>query len=120
MSKGLTQRGNYNASRELFSDSRVIDNTLQNQMNKSIIQLEHNRKLLKGKQARVSLIALKNSWKMKQDKLNYQSEYDRIRGLLENSMQKGKSIPHLEKRPKYLENMDIVGMRPSKKFDNLY
>ena len=85
-----------------------------------LASMKHQRNILKARETKVSLIALRNNWKMKQDKLNYQSEYDRIRGLLENSMQKGKSIPHLEKRQKYLENMDIVGMRPSKKFDNLY
>ena len=120
MSKGLAQRGTYDTSRNVFSESRVIDNKLQDFMNKSILQLGHNRQILKGKQARVGLVSLRNNWKRQQDKLNYQSEYDRIRGLLEESVLKGKSVPHLENRIKQLQNMDIVGMRPSDKFDNLY
>ena len=119
MSKGLTQRSNYDTSREVFPESRVIDNRLQDYMNKSILQLEHNRKLLKGKQARVSLISLRNNWKRQQDKLNYQSEYDRISGLLQESVLKGTSVPYLENRVKTLQNMN-VGIRPTKAFDNLY
>jgi len=57
-------------------------------------------------------------WLDKQNN-NYQSEYDRSRGLLEESVLKGKSVPHLENRIKSLENMN-VGVRPSDKFDNLY
>ena len=52
--------------------------------------------------------------------MNYQTEYDRIMGLLQDSVLKGTSKIHLENRQKHLENMDIVGMRPSKTFDNLY
>ena len=119
MSKGLTQRSNYDTSRKVFSESRAIDNKLQDYMNKSILQLEHNRQILKGKQARVGLVSLRNNWKRQQDKLNYQSEYDRIRGLLQESVLKGTSVPHLENRVETLQNMN-VGVRPSDKFDNLY
>ena len=117
--KGLTQRNNYDTSRKVLSETRVIDNTLQNQMNKYMITLEHNKKLLEGKQSRVALVSLKNKWRRQQDKLNYQSEYDRIRGLLESSVLKGTSSKHLEDRQKKMLNLD-VGVRPSNTFDNLY
>ena len=80
--------------------------------------MKHQRNILKARETKVSLIALRN-WKRQQDKLNYQNEYDRIRGLLEESVLKGKSVPHLENRVKTLQNMN-VGVRPSNKFDNLY
>ena len=67
----------------------------------------------------MGLFSLRNYWKRQQDKLNYQNEYDRIRGLLEESVLKGKSVPHLEYRVKTLQNMN-VGIRPTKPFDNLY
>ena len=117
--KVLTQRNNYDTSRKVFSEPRVIDNTLQNQMNKYINQLEHNKKLLEAKQSKVGLVALRNKWRRQQDKLNYQSEYDRIRGLLESSVLKGTSTVHIDNRIKTLENMD-VGMKPNKVFDKLY
>ena len=81
--------------------------------------MKHQRNILKARETKVSLIALRNNWKRQQDKLNYQSEYDRIRGLVESSVLKGKSAPHLENRIKTLQNMD-VGVRPSDKFDNVY
>ena len=117
--KGLTQRNNYDTSRKVLSETRVIDNTLQNQMNKYMITLEHNKKLLEAKQSKVALVSLKNKWRRQQDKLNYQSEYDRIRGLLESSVLKGTSTKYLEDRQKKLLSMD-VGMKPNKMFDNLY
>ena len=81
--------------------------------------MKHQRNILKARETKVSLIALRNNWKRQQKKLNYQNEYDRIRGLLEESVLKGKSVPHLENRVKTLQNMN-VGVRPSDKFDNLY
>ena len=117
--KGLTKKSNYEKVEKAFSEPRVIDHTLQNKINKYMITLEHNKKLLEGKQSRVALVELKNKWKRQQDKLNYQSEYDRIRGLLESSVLKGTSTKHLEDRQKKLLNLD-VGVRPSNMFDNLY
>ena len=117
--KGLTQRSNYDTSRKVFSEPRVIDNTIQNQMNQHIHQLLNNKKLLEAKQAKVSLISLRNKWRQQQDKYNYQSEYDRIRGLLQGSVIKGTTSLHIKKRIDTLKEMD-VGMRPTIKFDNLY
>ena len=62
--------------------------------------MKHQRNILKARETKVSLISLRNNWKRQQDKLNYQSEYDRIRGLLQESVLKGTSVPHLEKRKK--------------------
>ena len=85
-----------------------------------LASMKHQRNILKARETKVSLIALRNNWKRQQDKLNYQSECDRIRGLLESSVLKGTSQQHIKNRIKKLENMDIVGMRPTKTFDNLY
>ena len=52
-------------------------------------------------------------------KYNYQSEYDRIRGILQDSVLKGTSKAHIQNRMKTLENMD-VGIRPSDRFDNMF
>ena len=85
-----------------------------------LASMKHQRNILKARETKVSLIALRNNWKRQQDKLNYQSEYDRIRGLLESSVLKGTSQQHIKNRIKKLEEMDIVGMRPTKTFDKLY
>ena len=42
---GLKQKGNYESNKILMNEPRVIDNTLQNQMNKYINQLQHNKNI---------------------------------------------------------------------------
>ena len=93
-----------------------IDNATANFVNNMKIK----RDILKARETKVSLIALRKQWLDKQKRDNYQSEYDRIRGLLRSSVLKGTSTVHIDNRIKTLENMDIAGMRPNKMFDNLY
>ena len=92
-----------------------IDNAISNFLN----NMKRQRDILKARETRVSLIELRNQWRQQQDRYNYQSEYDRIRGLLESSVLKGTSTVHIKKKRDTLEKMD-VGMRPTIKFDNLY
>ena len=42
--------------------------------------------------------SLRKQWLDKQKRYNYQSEYDRIRGVLESSVLKGTSTVHLKER----------------------
>ena len=81
--------------------------------------MKRQRDILKARERKASLISLRKQWLDKQKRDNYQSEYDRIRGLLESSVLKGTSTKHLEDRQKKLLSMD-VGMKPNKMFDNLY
>jgi hypothetical protein len=92
-----------------------IDNATSNFLN----NMKRQRDILKARETKVSLIALRKQWLDKQKRDNYQSEYDRIRGLLEDSVLKGTSSHHIKKRINTLQKMD-VGMRPTIKFDNLY
>lgn len=92
-----------------------VDKATRNFLN----NMKHQRNILKARQTKASLIALRKEWLDKQKRDNYQSEYDRIRGLLQSSVLKGVSKAHLEDRKKKLENME-VGVRPTKMFDNLY
>ena len=81
--------------------------------------MRYNRDILKARETKVSLNSLRQKWLDQQKKYNHQSEYDRIRGLLQDSVFKGTSKIHVENRQKHLENMD-VGMKPIMMFDNLY
>ena len=92
-----------------------IDKATSNLLN----NMKHQRNILKARETKASLIALRKQWLDTQKRNNYQSEYDRIRGLLQDSVLKGVTKTHLEKRQQDLEKMD-VGMRPNKMFDNLY
>ena len=63
---------------------------------------------------------MRKQWLDKQKRDNYQSEYDRIKSLLQDSVLKGTSKKHIEDRVKTLETMDIV-KRPDKgSFPGIY
>ena len=114
MTTGLKQRGNYNTGMNQLTAPRDINPVLQNQMDKYVNQLQHNMKLYQGKQARVALVSLRNQWHKKQVQNSYQNEYDRIRGILNDSVLPGTSKIHIEKRVKDLEKIGVTGVT---KFD---
>ena len=95
-----------------------IDKATSNLLN----NMKRQHDILKARQTKSSLIALRKQWLDKQKRDNYQNEYDRIRGLLEDSMLKGTSKKHIEDRVKTLENMDIgIIKRPDKgSFPGIY
>ena len=74
----------------------------QNDIDKHITNRLHYYKTLKDKldaqATKASSIALRKQWLDKQKKINYQSEYDRIRGQIEHNNVKGLSVESLEKR----------------------
>ena len=73
----------------------------QNNIDKHITNRLHYYKILKDKldaqATKASSIALRKQWLDKQKKINYQSEYDRIRGQIEHHV-KGLSVESLKKR----------------------
>ena len=74
----------------------------QSDIDKHITNRLHYYKTLKDKldaqATKASSIALRKQWLDKQKKLNYQSEYDRIRGEIEHNNVKGLSVESLKKR----------------------
>ena len=62
-------------------------------MNMQLHQLERMNKEVEVRAARVENLEIKNKWLRAQKIKNYQSEYDRIRGHLENSV-----LPYVETR----------------------
>ena len=95
-----------------------IDKATSNFLN----NMKRQRDILKARQTKASLISLRKQWSDKQKRDNYQSEYDRIKSLLQDSVLKGTSKKHIEDRVKTLENMDIgIVKRPDKgSFPGIY
>ena len=95
-----------------------IDKATSNFLN----NMKRQRDILKARQTKASLIVLRNKLLNDQKRNNYQSEYDRIKSLLQDSMLKGTSKKHIEDRVKTLENMDIgIVKRPDKgSFPGIY
>ena len=74
----------------------------QNNIDKHITNRLHYfknlQKQLDAQATKSSSIALRKQWLDKQKKINYQSEYDRIRGEIEHNVVKGVSSESLKKR----------------------
>ena len=74
----------------------------QNNIDKHITNRLHYfknlQKQLDAQATKASSIALRKQWLDKQKKVNYQSEYDRIRGEIEHNNVKGLSVESLKKR----------------------
>jgi len=60
--------------------------------------MKRQRDILKARQTKAALVSLRKQWIGNQNKNNYQSEYDRIKSLLQNSMLKGTSKKPIEDR----------------------
>ena len=74
----------------------------QNNIDKHITNRLHYYKILKDKldaqATKASNNSLRRQWLLNQKKINYQSEYDRIRGQIEHNNVKGLSVESLKKR----------------------
>ena len=114
MSYGLKQKGNYTTGIKAMHQPPNIDNVLQNQMDKYMNQLQHNKRLFDGKRAKASLISLRNKWQNQQVRTNYQNEYDRIRGILTNSVLPGVTKDSLNARVEVLQKFGVTD-----KYDNM-
>ena len=81
----------------------------QNNIDKHITNRLHYfknlQKQLDAQATKASSIALRKQWLNKQKKVNYQSEYDRIRNEIEHNNVKGLSIESLKKRRDELKTL---------------
>ena len=88
----------------------------QNNIDKHITNRLHYYKILKDKldaqATKASSIALRKQWLEKQKKMNYQNEYDRIRGEIarQTVFRGGTSLASLENRKKTLESLGAVAV----------
>ena len=86
----------------------------QNNIDKHITNRLHYYKTLKDKldaqATKASNNSLRRQWLLKQKKVNYQSEYDRIRGQMEHNVVKEASIDNLKRRRNEIKNFDIAAI----------
>ena len=69
---------------------------------------KQQRNIIKAHQTKAALISLRKDWLDRQTKTNYQQEYDRIRGILNDSVLPGTSTEHIKKRVETLEKMNVT------------
>ena len=86
----------------------------QNDIEKQITNRLHYYKTLKDKldaqATKASSIALRKQWLDKQKKVNYQSEYDRIRSQIEHNVVKEASVDNLKRRRNEIKNFNIASI----------
>ena len=87
-----------------------LEQAIGNQLN----YYKRQRNIIKAHHTKASLISLRKDWLDRQTKTNYQGEYDRIRGILTNSVLPGVTKDSLNQRVKKLEEMGVTN-----KYDNM-
>ena len=65
---------------------------------RSLHQFKHLQKIIDAHKTKAASIKLRQEWLNKQKVNNYSNEYERIRGMIDHNLVKGKSIEGLEKR----------------------
>ena len=78
-----------------------IDKRIKNKLH----YFKNVQRQLDAQATKAASIALRKNWMEKQKKINYQNEYDRIRGEIKHSTVRGLSTATLEKRQKELEDL---------------
>ena len=78
-----------------------IDKHIKNKLN----YFRNVQRQLDAQATKAASIALRKNWMEKQKKINYQNEYDRIRGEIEHNTVRGLSTTTLKNRQKVLESL---------------
>ena len=78
-----------------------IDKHIKNKLN----YFRNVQRQLDAHATKAASIALRKQWMEKQKEINYQNEYDRIRGEIEHSTVRGLSTTTLKNRQKVLEGL---------------
>ena len=83
---------------------------MQRHITNKLHYFKNLQKQLDAHATKVASIRLRKEWLEKQKKMNYQNEYDRIRGMISQNTVKGKSIASLEKRKTDLEKLGAIAV----------
>ena len=94
MTYGKTKSTSGHDSRPFALQQNNIDKHITNRLH----YFKNLQKQLDAQATKASNNSLRREWLLKQKKVNYQSEYDRIRGEIEHNNVKGLSVESLKKR----------------------
>ena len=83
---------------------------MQRHITNKLHYFKNLQKQLDAHATKVASIRLRKEWLEKQKKINYQNEYDRIRGMISENVVKGKSIASLDARKKRLEELGALAV----------
>ena len=83
-----------------------IDKRIKNKLH----YFKNVQRQLDAQNTKAASIALRKNWMEKQKKINYQNEYDRIRGEIAHSTVRKLSTTTLEKKKKELEKLGAMAI----------
>ena len=89
----------------------VKSNDVDKHIASKIKYFENLKKQLDFQSTKASSIALRTKWLQKQKQMNYNNEYDRIRGIMEQNNVKEATVENLKRRRKEIENIDIIDIK---------
>ena len=92
---GVSKRKSFGYDSRPFA---LQQNDIQKHITNRLHYFKNVQKQLDAQATKASSIALRKQWLEKQKKMNYQNEYDRIRGEIEHNNVKGLSVESLKKR----------------------
>ena len=105
----------YGTKSNLGHDSRPFalqQNNIDKHITNRLHYFKNLQKQIDAHATKASSIALRKQWLEKQKKMNYQNEYDRIRGEIarQTVFRGGTSLSSLEKRKKDLEHLGSIAV----------
>ena len=108
MTYGKTKSTSGHDSRPFALQQNNIDKHITNRLH----YFKNLQKQLDAQATKASSIALRKRWLEKQKKMNYQNEYERIRGEIarQTVFRGGTSLSSLEKRKKDLEHLGAIAI----------
>lgn len=102
---------NLNEKKIVNTPFMVKSNDVDKHIASKIKYFENLKKQLDFHSTKASSIALRTEWLKKQKQMNYNNEYDRIRGIMEQNNVKEATVENLRRRRKEIENMDIMDIK---------
>ena len=72
---------------------------------RSLHHIKNLQKIVDAHHTKAANLKLRKQWLDMQKRSNYSNEYERIRGLIANSLVRGKGIEGLKERKKNLEDL---------------
>ena len=93
----------------------VKSNDVDKHIASKIKYFENLKKQLDFHSTKASSIALRTEWLKKQKQMNYNNEYDRIRGIMEQNNVKEATVENLRRRRKEINDMVFAGVDISTK-----
>ena len=87
---------------------------LQRTLNtKTLLHIKNLQKLIDAHRTKASSLKTRKQWLDMQKRSNYSNEYERIRGLIDHNLVRGKSITGLRSRIKDInDEMKKLGAKP--------